>query len=174
MAAASTLSEKEKRTEVTSKETVTRRPLASKTARPVVVAKDTVSKTRKVIHTDHQETKTQQVIREAHVERVVTITKVEDIEVALEEVDEDELRSHKRPRLSQEVQEQLVEAKDFGSITVEEVKEVLTTRLVKPEDEQPDDLDKDDVDDPLMVAEYVVEIFDYLRTLEVQDLFHDN
>jgi G2/mitotic-specific cyclin 1/2 len=72
------------------------------------------------------------------------------------------------------VQEQLVEAKDFGSITVEEVKEVLTTRLVKPEDEQPDDLDKDDVDDPLMVAEYVVEIFDYLRTLEVQRPFHGN
>jgi G2/mitotic-specific cyclin 2 len=165
--AASTVSEKQKRTEITSKEVVTRRPLASKTARPVVVAKDvTVSKTRKFTHTTvHQETKTQQVILKAHGERVATITKVEDVEV--EEVDEDELRSHKRPRLSDEVEEQLVEAKDFGSITVEEVKEVLTTRLIKPEDEQPDDLDKDDVDDPLMVAEYVVEIFDYLHMLEV-------
>lgn len=169
----STLSEKEK---VPSKEVATRRPLVSKsnattttTSRPPVAAKDvTVSRTRKVTHTTvHQETKTQQIVRKAHGGRVATITKVEDVKV--EEVDEDDLRSHKRPRLSDEVEfkREIVEAKEFANITVEEVKEVLSTRLAKPEDEQPDDLDKDDVDDPLMVAEYVVEIFDYLRLLEV-------
>lgn len=30
-----------------------------------------------------------------------------------------------------------------------------------------DDLDAEDADDPLMVSEYVVEIFDYMRQLEV-------
>ncbi|KAF4636960.1 hypothetical protein G7Y89_g1136 [Cudoniella acicularis] len=33
-----------------------------------------------------------------------------------------------------------------------------------------EDLDKEDFDDPLMVAEYVVEIFDYLKKLEVSTL----
>ncbi|KAH7414393.1 cyclin-like protein [Phaeosphaeria sp. MPI-PUGE-AT-0046c] len=33
--------------------------------------------------------------------------------------------------------------------------------------EKPLDLDKEDVDDPLMVSEYVVEIFDYLKELEI-------
>lgn len=33
-----------------------------------------------------------------------------------------------------------------------------------------EDLDKEDLDDPLMVAEYVVEIFDYLKKLEVSTL----
>jgi hypothetical protein len=33
-----------------------------------------------------------------------------------------------------------------------------------------EDLDKEDMDDPLMVAEYVVEIFDYLKKLEIATL----
>jgi len=38
-----------------------------------------------------------------------------------------------------------------------------------------DDLDADDFNDPLMVSEYVVEIFDYLRELEVRiKEIHDN
>ena len=39
----------------------------------------------------------------------------------------------------------------------------------KPEDVV-DDLDTEDLDDPLMAAEYVVEIFDYLRDLELETL----
>ncbi|GIJ81854.1 hypothetical protein Asppvi_000357 [Aspergillus pseudoviridinutans] len=39
----------------------------------------------------------------------------------------------------------------------------------KPEDAV-DDLDTEDLDDPLMAAEYVVEIFDYLRDLELETL----
>jgi hypothetical protein len=35
------------------------------------------------------------------------------------------------------------------------------------DEEQPLDLDKEDVDDPLMVSEYVVEIFEYLKELEI-------
>lgn len=42
--------------------------------------------------------------------------------------------------------------------------------IVNPEDGEPDDLDKDDMDDPLMVSEYVGEIFQYLRKAEVSIL----
>lgn len=37
-----------------------------------------------------------------------------------------------------------------------------------PETSQWDDLDADDADDPLMVSDYVVEIFDYLKQIEVR------
>ena len=35
-------------------------------------------------------------------------------------------------------------------------------------DEGWEDLDKDDIDDPLMVAEYVEEIFEYMRKIEMR------
>jgi G2/mitotic-specific cyclin 1/2 len=44
------------------------------------------------------------------------------------------------------------------------VNEVLPTKKVKVDY---DDLDADDATDPMMVSEYVIEIFDYLRELEV-------
>jgi len=57
-------------------------------------------------------------------------------------------------------------------ITVEEKHEVFED--VEPKDsvkqdfaDRVEDLDREDLDDPLMVAEYVVEIFDYLKKLEV-------
>jgi hypothetical protein len=40
--------------------------------------------------------------------------------------------------------------------------------------EAPLDLDKEDVDDPLMVSEYVVEIFDYLKELEIATMANPN
>lgn len=57
-------------------------------------------------------------------------------------------------------------------VTVEESKEVEydvepQESVVKPFAEGVEDLDKEDLDDPLMVAEYVVEIFDYLKKLEI-------
>lgn len=41
---------------------------------------------------------------------------------------------------------------------------------VLDEAEEVQDLDKEDVDDPLMVSEYVVEIFDYLKELEISTM----
>ena len=38
------------------------------------------------------------------------------------------------------------------------------------QDQEWDDLDRDDDDDPLMVSEYVVDIFNYLKAVEVRDL----
>ena len=49
----------------------------------------------------------------------------------------------------------------FGPEAIE--KESIKTDIA----EDVEDLDREDLDDPLMVAEYVVEIFDYLKKLEV-------
>lgn len=130
----------------------TRRPLAVKGAHTTTTT--IVVKSRKETHTVEKKTR----VVPSHV------VKPERVEVKEEIDEEDAARVHKRPRLS-EIEE--VEVKELENITVEKVQKVLETTFVKPEDEVPDDLDKDDVDDPLMVAEYVVEIFDYLYTLEV-------
>ncbi|PWY80620.1 A/B/D/E cyclin [Aspergillus heteromorphus CBS 117.55] len=42
--------------------------------------------------------------------------------------------------------------------------------LQKPAEEFVDDLDAEDLDDPLMAAEYVVDIFEYLKDLELETL----
>jgi G2/mitotic-specific cyclin 1/2 len=59
-------------------------------------------------------------------------------------------------------------------IAIEETKENEVQEDVEPKEsvsaafaEGVEDLDREDIDDPLMVAEYVVEIFDYLKKLEV-------
>jgi hypothetical protein len=59
-------------------------------------------------------------------------------------------------------------------VTVEESKENIVEQDVEPPVSIPqafqdgvEDLDREDLDDPLMVAEYVVEIFEYLKKLEV-------
>lgn len=44
----------------------------------------------------------------------------------------------------------------------------------RPKDEGWEDLDKDDADDPLMVAEYVEEIFMYMRKIELQCMPNGN
>lgn len=45
--------------------------------------------------------------------------------------------------------------------------EIREEDLQHLDEEQPADLDKEDMDDPLMVSEYVVEIFEYLKELEI-------
>lgn len=59
-------------------------------------------------------------------------------------------------------------------VAVEESKENYVEEDVQPKEsvkqefaDQVEDLDREDLDDPLMVAEYVVEIFEYLKKLEV-------
>jgi hypothetical protein len=166
-------SEKEKRPAASSEATsaatkrVVRRPLSAKPAQApttttTTTTNVTVSRTKVTETTVRAEpTKRQVLAHKSQVEKVSKTTKVAKID--LTDVDEDDVRSHKRPRLSDEVEE----AVELKNVTVEKVHEALTIAVTKPEDEEPEDLDKDDVDDPLMVAEYVVEIFDYLRALEV-------
>ncbi|KAF2995808.1 G2/mitotic-specific cyclin [Curvularia kusanoi] len=65
-----------------------------------------------------------------------------------------------------EEQEKPVKSKKEVTAKVEPVVDAkLEPVEVFPDDVQ--DLDKEDVDDPLMVAEYVVEIFEYLKELEI-------
>ncbi|KAJ4296557.1 G2/mitotic-specific cyclin [Kalmusia sp. IMI 367209] len=79
------------------------------------------------------------------------------------------------------VKEDLEEVENIMPPTnVKEDKVVITKHKEEPEEiaepkevpvpddeEQVPDLDKEDIDDPLMVSEYVVEIFDYLKELEI-------
>ncbi|PVF97385.1 hypothetical protein CPB86DRAFT_798109 [Serendipita vermifera] len=142
---------------------VVRRPLSAKPAQApattTTTTNVTVSRT-KVTETSVRAEAKRQVLQKSQVEKVSKTTKVAKID--LTDADEDNVRSHKRPRLSDEVED----AVELKNVTVEKVHEALTVAVTKPEDEEPEDLDKDDLDDPLMVAEYVVEIFEYLRALE--------
>lgn len=108
------------------------------------------------------------------------VAKEEDIEeaenvVPPSESTEKEVEEEEAPKAAPAKQERVKDVKE-----VKEVKEVLkesakesvkestkesTEEIALPEDVP--DLDKEDVDDPLMVSEYVVEIFDYLKELEI-------
>jgi hypothetical protein len=76
---------------------------------------------------------------------------------------EDEEPVRKKIHLELEVKEsiELVDEEDVAYV-VEERESVK-----KEFDANIEDLDREDLDDPLMVAEYVVEIFEYLKKLEV-------
>jgi hypothetical protein len=70
--------------------------------------------------------------------------------------------AHKKRRISSDDDEAVV-LKIYEEATVSDP----VPAVVNPEDGEPDDLDKEDLDDPLMVSEYVGEIFQYLRKVEV-------
>ena len=83
--------------------------------------------------------------------------------------------------------ENVAPAPNKVTISVEVEKTTVTTETTKDEvDVEPisetvqelpegvQDLDAEDVEDPLMVAEYVVEIFDYMHELEIQTMANPN
>ncbi|KAL3450981.1 cyclin-like protein [Aspergillus insuetus] len=78
------------------------------------------------------------------------------------------LQAEEPPRKKVEIEKAVVEAK--AQIT--QKKDVKAKLEVEVEEDQDvvADLDTEDLDDPLMAAEYVVEIFDYLRDLEMETL----
>jgi len=91
----------------------------------------------------------------------------------VDEVDEEESqRVVKKRRTSSDLPE---EAQIVAHIPPEEVEEPVTnpkrstTPEADPEGDQWDDLDAEDADDPLMVSEYVNEIFAYLKEVEVSE-----
>ena len=67
-----------------------------------------------------------------------------------------------RQNMAEEPKQRLVEVRKEVVIEVAQKDEPE----LQPEDEEVADLDAEDIDDPLMVAEYVVEIFEYLKDLE--------
>ncbi|KAI0674570.1 cyclin-like protein [Trametes maxima] len=78
-----------------------------------------------------------------------------------EEDEEEASRAHKKRRTSSDTP-------DVAAIHEEEVENAVVPRELEadPEDDHWDDLDAEDADDPLMVSEYVVEIFEYLKEVE--------
>ena len=93
----------------------------------------------------------------------------------VDEVDEEESRRVvKKRRTSSDLPE---EARIVARIPPGEVEELRvahpkrsTTPEADPDGDQWDDLDAEDADDPLMVSEYVDEIFTYLKVIEVREL----
>ncbi|EJD05387.1 uncharacterized protein FOMMEDRAFT_138869 [Fomitiporia mediterranea MF3/22] len=96
--------------------------------------------------------------------------------VARIEPDTDDEPASKRRKTSSEIGDEIIEVGDKALLEniVEESEPVLEEDDAVPGSSQQkveelrdwDDLDKDDEDDPLMVAEYVADIFDYLKALE--------
>lgn len=92
----------------------------------------------------------------------------------LDDVDEEEFkRAVKKRRTSSDLPE---EARIVAHVPPEEVEEEpvvhpkrSTTPEAEPDGDQWDDLDAEDADDPLMVSEYVSEIFAYLKEVEVSE-----
>jgi hypothetical protein len=96
--------------------------------------------------------------------------------------------SKKRLTSSSTVESETLEAENIApadaNVKVEEVfkqtkiteifEEVKVESEVKSMPEGVEDLDAEDVDDPLMAADYVVEIFEYLKELELTTLANSN
>jgi G2/mitotic-specific cyclin 1/2 len=66
--------------------------------------------------------------------------------------------------------EKVVEKQTEAVLVKENVKAGVQTEELEKAQDFVADLDTEDLDDPLMAAEYVVEIFDYLRELEMETL----
>jgi G2/mitotic-specific cyclin 2 len=87
--------------------------------------------------------------------------------------DEESQRVHKKRRTSSDISDDDVpredpvpgEAENFTSALLSAKRS--TTPEADPDGDQWEDLDAEDVDDPLMVSEYVNEIFSYLKEVEV-------
>lgn len=108
-----------------------------------------------------------------------TRTSIRSVPVAQRQVVEDEEASRvfKKRRTSSEAPEEdpaaLEEARQLAA--EEEATARLTAEIeayaeepeADPEGSQWEDLDADDSDDPLMVSEYVIDIFNYLKQIEV-------
>lgn len=81
------------------------------------------------------------------------------------DVDEAESnRVFKKRRTSSDAPEEAVQAEEEHAVKPEE-------QEADPQGDEWDDLDAEDADDPLMVSEYVVEIFNYLKEVEVRRYF---
>lgn len=82
--------------------------------------------------------------------------------------EDDHEESENQEPVQSKVEAEAKVAKSVGS-KLEQIRERVN--IYEEEDDQEDaiipDLDREDADDPLMVSEYVVEIFDYLKELEI-------
>ena len=90
-----------------------------------------------------------------------------------EEDDAESKRVFKKRRTSSEAPEEIeVEPQDESEAAAERVAAELEPYLhdspeAQPDGDQWDDLDEEDADDPLMVSDYVADIFEYYKQIEV-------
>ncbi|KAL9709903.1 G2/mitotic-specific cyclin [Leucoagaricus gongylophorus] len=91
------------------------------------------------------------------------------IQLPVEEDDAEDHRDMKRRRTSSETPEHKQAAEEvlLAARINAELEAYANEIEADPENSPWDDLDADDVDDPLMVSEYVVDIFKYLRQVEL-------
>lgn len=150
------------------KRSTSRVPTKSATATTKVTSNTTIAARRtQVLKTVDPPVRSNTAARSIPHSRTRTITVVvEDEEVA---EDEDEIRAHKKRRISEDDVEVDLQIRDIISSPemplAEEIIDVVDAKA--EEDDDVKDLDQDDLDDPLMVAEYVGEIFEYLKEVEV-------
>ncbi|KAJ7096702.1 g2/mitotic-specific cyclin cdc13 [Mycena belliarum] len=101
-----------------------------------------------------------------------------------EQEDEDDEPAHKRRRTSSDSPE---EEEVSREARMREEEELITARIAAelevyadgepeadPETSPWDDLDADDADDPVMVSEYVIDIFNYLKQVELTTMPNPN
>ncbi|KAJ6486899.1 g2/mitotic-specific cyclin cdc13 [Mycena sanguinolenta] len=104
-----------------------------------------------------------------------------------DEIDEDDDRAHKRRRTSSDSPEEEEDPAALEEARLQAEEELITARITAeleayandepeadPETSPWDDLDADDADDPVMVSEYVVDIFKYLKQLELTTMPNPN
>lgn len=82
--------------------------------------------------------------------------------------DEEDLRAYKKRRTSSDAPEDDLAAEQLVEDAVD-----LGPQEADPEGDQWVDLDAEDADDPLMVSEYVIDIFNYLKDVEVRHSWYD-
>lgn len=127
----------------------------------------TVNRTTSRVKALTSTTTTHTTRRTAHKKTVVAVES--DVEVVQEPLS-------KRRRTSSEVGDDalldnIVEESEPVDAGVEDFAREHVDEIVE-QDEGWDDLDRDDDDDPLMVSEYVVDIFNYLKSVEVCFFHH--
>ncbi|THU94719.1 A/B/D/E cyclin [Dendrothele bispora CBS 962.96] len=82
-------------------------------------------------------------------------------------------RVFKKPRTSSEAPEESSEHRR-AECRATELAAILNEVEADPDGDEWEDLDADDVDDPLMVSEYVTDIFDYFKEIEVTTMPNPN
>lgn len=91
---------------------------------------------------------------------------------AVEDAEAD--RVFKKRRTSSDVPDESAEAEAAAAKITAEIEAYADEEEADPERSAWDDLDADDLDDPLMVSEYVVEIFQYLKLVELTTMPNPN
>ena len=162
------------------KKPVPKEGLVSKAAQPTRVEKiSRANSTRSILGTKEKKPQTQELKRPAsgldasnHASKKRLTGSTSSSKSAVD-VDDEAVENIAPPTNQQPSVKASIEIKQAVSVTIEVQASEAKTQASTSEQTVPDgvlDLDAEDADDPLMVAEYVNEIFDYLKKLEMQTM----